>query len=71
MSEQLALRMNGGPWAGTRLVEMDWPAPDALPDPEARGEYRKISQSQLPQPIQGIVRGAEYEWHPVGPEWAD
>ena len=71
MSEQIALRMSGGPWAGTRLAQLHWPAPDTVPDPEGRGEYRKIAQSQLAQPVPGIVRGAEYEWHPSGPEWAD
>jgi hypothetical protein len=70
MSEQLVMRTHGGPWAGTRLVDLPWPLPETVPDPEQRGEYRKTRQSKLDGPIPGIARGAEYEWHPASPEWA-
>jgi hypothetical protein len=72
MAETLSMRTIGGPWAGTRLLDtMSWPLPDTVPDPEERGEYVKVSESQLPGPAPGIVRGAEYEWRAFDPLWED
>ena len=66
-SEKVLFRLNGGPFAGTRVADtevMPWPLPDALPDPEERGVYLKQHESQLPpQPADSrVLRGVEYEW---------
>lgn len=69
MSERFLIRTIGGPLPATRVIEaaeMSWPLPETLDDPEGRGHYRKVSESQLPPQPEGshVMRGAEYEWVP-------
>jgi hypothetical protein len=76
MSMGFLVRFRDGPLAGeTRVTppEAGWPLPDffslALIGKDAEGtnfllgEYVKIGESQLTEDFEGIMRGAEYEWH--------
>jgi hypothetical protein len=66
MSEyKYIMRTVGGPFPGDRVHPGPWPLPDVLPDPEDRGEYRKVAESQLPEDLPGLIRGAQYEWVPA------
>lgn len=63
VSETLLLRLNDGPHPGTRTVDsafMPWPLPESLDDDG--GQYVKVSESQLPEGVPGVLRGAEYDW---------
>lgn len=64
-AEIFALRLEGGPFAGTRQSRGPWPLPDELPDPELRGTYIKVAESQLTEPHPNVMRGAQYEWRPA------
>ena len=70
MSEEVLLRMSGGPYPGDRHGPVDelggWPLPETLDVPEGGGVYRKVSESQLPDDAVGpnLIRGAQYEWEP-------
>jgi hypothetical protein len=65
--ETFAMRFKGGPYDGktqffSSLI-FDWPLPtDVYPSDE--GEYHKVSESSLTEPMEGIMRGANYEWVP-------
>lgn len=64
MNELIGLRFNGGPMDGaTQSVNEEWPPADVIRlDDHPEGEYHKVRQSQLPAGLQGVMRGAEYEW---------
>ena len=64
-AEVVMMRTDGGPHPGDRLVDtgvLPWPLPDALPD--EGGQYVKVSESQIPHEIPGVLRGAQYRWEP-------
>jgi hypothetical protein len=69
--ELFLIRAEGGPAAGTRVVDdptWEWPLPDTLDGPPgSSGRYVKVSESQLdPQPREShVIRGALYEWQPA------
>lgn len=70
MAELFLMRTVGGPCPGDWIAGSDvqpWPLPDMLSDPEWRGAYVKVRESQLdPQPSgSSVIRGAEYEWRPA------
>lgn len=77
--EPFLIQTVGGPFPGRRVVRdgqpgsggvaWSWPLPDRLGDPEARGWYRKTSESRLPPqgPDSHVVRGAEYVWVHTAP----
>lgn len=68
-AETFGMRYSGGPFDGdTMLVEPGtplhrWPLVDRV-DLAGGGHYVKVRESQLPDPIPGVMRGAEYEWRP-------
>jgi hypothetical protein len=70
-NELFLIRAEGGPAAGTRVVDdpsWAWPLPETLDAPPGwAGRYVKVSESQLdPQPRDSrVIRGAMYEWQPA------
>jgi len=64
VAEVFLVRTIGGPFPGDRQSHGPWPLPDTLPDPEMRGEYVKVGQSQLPDGFRSphVMRGVQYEW---------
>jgi hypothetical protein len=65
VSEAFLIRTVGGPFPGDRICEgWSWPLPETLDDPEQRGIYRKVSESDLPPQAANshVMRGAQYEW---------
>jgi hypothetical protein len=70
------IRFEGGPMGGTTATtSQPWPLPErltveaVLSNPPAglwRGEYVKISESQLAEDFPGVMRGAQYRWEPSG-----
>lgn len=70
--EHFLIRTSGGPMPGGRVLDAEswsWPSPEVLPLPQdfaEQGEYRKVSNSQLPPtPGTHVIRGAQYEWVPA------
>jgi hypothetical protein len=66
MAELVLLRFEGGPMEGTHQYRGPWPPPSEFSS-RSDGTYRKVRQSLLDEPVEGVARGAEYRWQPVAP----
>lgn len=67
-STKFCIRLNGGPYPGTRVFDdrtRTWPPPERLDGPF--GSYVRTGCSEMgpTDPIHDhVIRGAEYEWEP-------
>ena len=63
-TEEVAIRTEGGPFPGTRVVASGWPPPEFMHVDEFDGFYHKVTESGLPAQDAGsrLMRGAQYEW---------
>jgi hypothetical protein len=65
--ETFLVKLEGGDQPGTYTAssaDMPWPLPDVLVGDET-GHYRKVSQSKLDAPIEGLLRGVLYRWESI------
>jgi hypothetical protein len=63
-AEEVAIRTEGGPFPGTRVVTSDWPLPEFMHVDAFDGFYHKVAESGLPpqDADSHLMRSAQYEW---------